>query len=392
VQEVKAREFLDLVQGGMSVIEYAAKFLQLLCFGLYLIPTKEKKAKKFERRLKENAVEYADQKWRTQGASTSIGGARLAKRMAVGSFPPHRSQGHTFCNPPVSSQRNQTLELCKKCNHVHWGPCRMATGTCYRCGQFGHFSKDCMSKGVTQKPLVPTRVYALVPGEPKGGSEVVIGTTPILGFEASVLFDSGITHSFVSIVFVSLSRLVVRTLEPGLAVTTPVGKTVVYKRVVCECPVSIYGSVLPTNLVVLPMFSYDIILEMDWLMKHSVIINSILKQVMLTPWGEEKVMYVGSRVRSLPPTISAVHARKLIVGGDQTFLAFIVTPTKQAKKNLEDIPVVSKYLDVFLTDYSGLPPQREVEFRIECVLGANPISKAPYRMASSELKELKEQL
>jgi hypothetical protein len=45
-----------------------------------------------------------------------------------------------------------------------------------------------------------------------------------------------------------------------------------------------------------------------------------------------------------------------------------------------------------LIDYSRLPSQREVEFGIECVLGTNPISKAPYRMVSSELKELKEQL
>jgi hypothetical protein len=51
VQEAKAWEFLDLVQGGMSVIEYAAKFLWLSRFRLYLIPTEEKKAKKFERGL-----------------------------------------------------------------------------------------------------------------------------------------------------------------------------------------------------------------------------------------------------------------------------------------------------------------------------------------------------
>ena len=30
----------------------------------------------------------------------------------------------------------------------------------------------------------------------------MLGTTPILGFEASVLFDSGATYSFISIVFV----------------------------------------------------------------------------------------------------------------------------------------------------------------------------------------------
>jgi hypothetical protein len=63
----------------------------------------------------------------------------------------------------------------------------------------------------------------LVLGELEEGLEVVTGTAPILGFKALVLFDSGATHSFVSIVFVRLSRLVVRTLEPALAVTTPVG-------------------------------------------------------------------------------------------------------------------------------------------------------------------------
>ena len=226
----------------------------------------------------------------------------------------------------------------------------MATRTCYWCGQFRHFSKDCIGKGVAHKPLVSARVYALVLGEPRG-LQVVTGTAPILGFEASVLFDSRATHSFVYVVFVRLSRLIVRTLEPGLAVTTPIGKTVVY-----ECLVSIYGRVLPVNLVFLPMFSYNVILEMDWLVKHLAVIDCTRKQVTLTSWGEGKVTYVGLRVRSLPLTILAMQARKLIIEGDQAFLAFIIAPTKQAKKNLEDIPVVQEYPDVFLTDYFGLPP------------------------------------
>ena len=71
-------------------------------------------------------------------------------------------------------------------------------------------------------------------------------------------------------------------------------------------------------------------------------------------------------------------------------MAFVVAPMKQAKKNLEEIPVVCEYPDFFSTDYYGLPSQREVEFGIECVPSTNPISKAPYRMASPELKELKE--
>ena len=134
-----------------------------------------------------------------------------------------------------------------------------------------------MGKGATKKPLALARVYAHVPGKSEGGSKVVPGTAPILGFEASILFDSGATHSFISIVFVRMSRLVVRTLEPGLAVTTLVGKTVVYRCAVYECPVSICGRVFPTNLVVLPMFSYDVILEMDWLVKYLVVIDCARK-------------------------------------------------------------------------------------------------------------------
>jgi hypothetical protein len=159
----------------------------------------------------------------------------------------------------------------------------MATRTCYHNSQFGHFSNDYVSKRVAHKPLVLARVYVLVPGRLEGGSEVVTGTAPILGFEASVLFDLGATHSFISIVFIRLSRLVVRTLKAGLTITTPVGKIVLCKHVVCKCPVSICGRVLPANLVVLPMFSYDVILGIDWLMKHSAIIDYVLKQVTLTP-------------------------------------------------------------------------------------------------------------
>ena len=48
MQEAKAREFLELVQGGMLVIKYVAKFFELLRFGMYLIPNEEKKAKKLE--------------------------------------------------------------------------------------------------------------------------------------------------------------------------------------------------------------------------------------------------------------------------------------------------------------------------------------------------------
>ncbi|KAL4014562.1 hypothetical protein IC575_026769 [Cucumis melo] len=55
-------------------------------------------------------------------------------------------------------------------------------------------------------------------------------------------------------------------------------------------------------------------------------------------------------------------------------------------------PVVRDYPDVFPEELPGLPPHREVEFAIELEPGTIPISRAPYRMAPAELKELKVQL
>ena len=59
---------------------------------------------------------------------------------------------------------------------------------------------------------------------------------------------------------------------------------------------------------------------------------------------------------------------------------------------LEQVPVVCEYLDVFPEELLGIPPNREVKFRIDLLLGTQPISAPPYQMAPTELKEVKEQL
>ena len=56
---------------------------------------------------------------------------------------------------------------------------------------------------------------------------------------------------------------------------------------------------------------------------------------------------------------------------------------------IEDVLVVREYLDVFPDELVTLPPEREIEFKIDLVPGTAPISKTPYRMAPAEFKELK---
>ncbi|PON37629.1 hypothetical protein PanWU01x14_318530 [Parasponia andersonii] len=56
------------------------------------------------------------------------------------------------------------------------------------------------------------------------------------------------------------------------------------------------------------------------------------------------------------------------------------------------IPVVCEYSEVFPEDLPGLPPDKEIEFCIELVPGAQPVSIPAYRMAPAEVEELIEQL
>ncbi|GJV71847.1 hypothetical protein Tco_1491842 [Tanacetum coccineum] len=59
---------------------------------------------------------------------------------------------------------------------------------------------------------------------------------------------------------------------------------------------------------------------------------------------------------------------------------------------LKDIAIVRNFSEVFLDDLSGLPPSREVEFRIDLIPGAMPVAKSPYRLAPTEMEELSNQL
>ena len=65
---------------------------------------------------------------------------------------------------------------------------------------------------------------------------------------------------------------------------------------------------------------------------------------------------------------------------------------RDSGSRLEDIPVVREFPDVFPENLPGIPLDTEIDFQIELAPGTEPISKAPYRMASLELKELKVQM
>ena len=60
--------------------------------------------------------------------------------------------------------------------------------------------------------------------------------------------------------------------------------------------------------------------------------------------------------------------------------------SKRGQVNLEDILVIKEFPDMFPKELLGLPPEREVDLVIEVLPRTTPISKAPYRVAPTELK------
>ncbi|KAL4037983.1 hypothetical protein IC575_001586 [Cucumis melo] len=86
-----------------------------------------------------------------------------------------------------------------------------------------------------------------------------------------------------------------------------------------------------------------------------------------------------------------MKATKLLSQSTWGILASVVD-TRESEVSLSFEPVVMEYPDVFPDELPGLPPPREIDFAIELEPDTAPISRAPYRMAPVELKELKVQL
>ncbi|KAA0048101.1 gag protease polyprotein [Cucumis melo var. makuwa] len=82
-----------------------------------------------------------------------------------------------------------------------------------------------------------------------------------------------------------------------------------------------------------------------------------------------------------------MKASKLLNQGSWSILASIVD-TREPEVSLSSELLVREYLDVFPDELPRLPPSREIDFVIELEPGTAPISRAPYKMALAELKDL----
>jgi len=74
--------------------------------------------------------------------------------------------------------------------------------------------------------------------------------------------------------------------------------------------------------------------------------------------------------------VLVLKAHKLLGKGCEKFL-YDILKTEDTESSLEDIPMVREFPDVFPDEIPYMPPLREVEFYIDLIPGATPISKVP---------------
>ncbi|PWA84166.1 reverse transcriptase domain-containing protein [Artemisia annua] len=298
-------------------------------------------------------------------------------------------KGFIAANPVVTTGNNDrrgyagNAPKCAKCNGYH--PGHVACRVCFRCNKPGHFARDYRAVITQATPINSVgagfnrracyecgsmdhlrnmcpklnrtpgqegnrltieggqgqgynrnaargKAFTMNANEARQDLNVVTGTFSLNGHYATTLFDTGADYCFVSTEFARLLNVEPSELRSSIVIEIASGREVEVDKVIRGCTIVLEGS------------SYSF---------------------------REWQYTTGTRRERDSKSLKNAKSKELKIG---------------------DIPVVREFPGVFPEDLSGLPPIRQVEFRIELIPGAEPVSKSPYRLAPSEMQELAVQL
>src|SRR4051812_30203256 len=326
--ERKREEFLALRQGDRTVQEYNLAFVRLARYATEEVSTEAKRIARFRGGLATDIKyaltlsnpalfsEFVDRAIRQESAEAERSAGKRKQREFSSAVmvhkktkswvpdpQPQRQQFHprgavvrTFARPlvPVQQGPRATPPLARPPRPQ--GQPRPDV-ICFECRQPGHYSTKCTDPRFARLPPPPHRSTpsnAMVRAQPRAlrvnnvtladaqqSSEIVLGRLLVNSVLATVLFDSGASHSFISQSFASRVDLPRDQLPSKLSVVTP-GSKFTSSWTVPDVEISIQGAIFSASLVVLPRSDIDVILGMDWLVKYKAKIDCPSKTVLLT--------------------------------------------------------------------------------------------------------------
>ncbi|GKA10407.1 putative reverse transcriptase domain-containing protein [Tanacetum coccineum] len=243
--------------------------------------------------------------------------------------------------------------------------------TCFECRAQGHFKREC--------PKLRNNNHGNQGGNDNAPAKVV-------------------GRSFVSTGFSSQIDITPTTLDHYYDVELDNGRIIRLNTIIRGCTLKFLNHPFNIDLMLVELGSFDVIIGMDWLAKYQAIIVCA-KKIVRIPWGNEMLIVHGDGSdrgnKARLNIISCTKTQKYMLKGCHVFLTHVTikkTEDKSEGKQLEDVPIVRDFPKVFPEDLLGLPPTRQVEFKIYWIPGAAPVARAPNRLAPSEMKELSDQL
>ncbi|GJS44633.1 putative reverse transcriptase domain-containing protein [Tanacetum coccineum] len=226
-------------------------------------------------------------------------------------------------------------------NSVAMGANAQPIWTCYDCGEQSHTRNRCLKK-VKQEEVGEVRgqAYAIKDAEPKGPN-VVTSTFLLNNRYASALFDSGFDRSFVNTRFSSLLDIKPIKIEDSHEVELADGSVVSTNTILKGCTLSLVNHIFEIDLMPIELGTFDVIIGMDWLVKHDAIIICGEKVVRI-PYRNKTLIVEGDKGRYRLKIILCIMVRKYVEQGFHLFLAH-VTKKKSKEKRMEDVPVICDF-------------------------------------------------
>nr|GEW07380.1 hypothetical protein [Tanacetum cinerariifolium] len=198
------------------------------------------------------------------------------------------------------------LRYCKE-KKVATGANALPIPTCHNCGEQGHTRNRCLKKAKQEEVgEVRGRAYAIKDAEPKGPN-VVTGTFLLNNRYAFVFFDSGSDRSFVDTRFSSMLDIDPVKIGASYEVELADGRVVSTNTIFKGCTLNLVNHVFVIDLIPIELGTFDVIIGMDWLVKHDAVIICSKKVVRIL-YGNKMLLVKSHKGVSRLKDISCIKA------------------------------------------------------------------------------------